>query len=82
DDMAMVRALIRMTKAGMRVSVRIACKSSQLQGRSHEILFIQQSRSDPSTQQKFDLFNKADAGKRCIQRVYSINGLMTRLVKV
>ncbi len=33
-----------MTKAGMPESVRIAWKSSQLQGRSQEILFIQQSR--------------------------------------
>ncbi len=54
EAMAMVRALNRMTKAGMPESVRIAWKSSQLQGRSHEILFIQQS-----PQQKFDLFNKA-----------------------
>ena len=44
EAMAMVRALNRMTKAGMPESVRIAWKSSQLQGRSHEILFIQQSR--------------------------------------
>ena len=43
EAMAMVRALNRMTKAGMPESVRIAWKSSQLQGRSHEILFIQQS---------------------------------------
>jgi hypothetical protein len=41
--MAMVRALNRMTKAGMPESA-YCLKISQLQGRSHEILFIQQSR--------------------------------------
>ncbi|MDE4663451.1 hypothetical protein PXW78_27250, partial [Klebsiella pneumoniae] len=41
EAMALVRALNRMTKAGMPDSVRIACHSSQLQSRSRDIVFIQ-----------------------------------------
>lgn len=42
EAMAMVRALNKMTKAGIPESVRIAWKHNQLQGHSPRIWFIQQ----------------------------------------